>query len=117
MQIYILNNFGMSFINLTPHEVNLLNEENKVILTLPKCENPPRLKEETVVVGEVNGFPITKTVFGVVSYMPKAVKGVYYIVSRLVLLAYPNRKDLLAPNQIVRDGNRKELGCKSFTRD
>lgn len=107
----------MPFINLTPHDVNLLNEDNEVILTLPKCDEPPRLKEETVVVGEVNGFPITKTVFGVVSYMPKAVKGVYYIVSRLVLLACPKRKDLFSPNEIVRDENRKPLGCKSFTRE
>lgn len=38
----------------------------------------------------------------------------YYIVSRMVANALPNRKDLLVPNELVRDDQGNIIGCRSF---
>lgn len=104
----------MNLINLTPHPVNMLDNENKLIKVLPKCEVPPRLKQETKNVGEINGFPLTETKFGTTEHLPKKQVGVFLIVSRLVLAANPKRTDLIVPNDLVRNEKGHIVGCKSF---
>lgn len=104
----------MNLINLTPHPVNMLDNEGNVIKVLPKCEVPPRLRQETKNVGEINGFPLTETKFGTTEHLPKKQVGVFLIVSRLVSSANPKRTDLIVPNGLVRNENGQIIGCKSF---
>lgn len=101
-------------INLTPHPITLLGENGDVLVTLPKCENAPRCSQTTRVIGSVDGVTLTETSFGDVSGLPEEINGVRLIVSRLVLTACPSRKDLVVPNELVRDSNGIIIGCKSL---
>jgi hypothetical protein len=114
----------MTILNCTPHPINLLNQLGQTILNLPGCNQPPRLTQKTVFShhiqtyedqsGTVISVPITKTEFGEVEHLPEQKEGTFLIVSRLVLAACPGRSDLLVPNELVRDGKGRIIGCKSF---
>lgn len=106
----------MTFVNCTPHPINLIGENN-VITTLPKGEIIPRLSQSTKIVDVVEGVSITETIFGETKDLPDFEEGVFWIVSRLVLSANPERKDLLVPNELVRDSEGNIVGCKSLARN
>ena len=100
-------------INKTPHEITLLDRNNEVIEVIPASNSQEwRLNEETVLKGYINGNRITHTTYSC-SELPEFKKGVWYIVSALFKLHYPERSDLLVPAEVVRDGSRI-LGCKSL---
>lgn len=104
----------MEIINLTPHPINVLDTENKEIITL-ESKGLARCTQETIVVGDINGIPLTSTTFGEVQDLPEEQEDKYYVVSRLVLVACKDRKDLLVPNDLVRDQDGKIIGCRSFS--
>lgn len=56
----------------------MLDSEGKLIKVLPKSEAPPRLKQETKVVGDVNGFPLTETSFGETENLPSKQEDVFF---------------------------------------
>lgn len=99
--------------NKTPHEVKIVDEYGDVIKIFPRSTNLIRLESETKRVGELNSIPLSKTEMKG-GDMPPEEHGVYYIVSRAVQEAYPERRDLLIPNETVRDDNGKIVGCKSL---
>lgn len=104
-----------NLINMTPHAVGIVDGQNNLVMTIPACGNMIRLKTSTVSAGfEVNGVPVTKTVFGEPEGLPEHVEGTYIIVSQLVKSALPERKDLLVPAEVVRDSSGNILGCKSL---
>ena len=103
-------------INLTPHDVNLYRADGTVV-TFKKADMPiPRVSATTVSDGDIDGIPLTKTVFGEVENLPEAVEGTYFIVSALVAGRCPDRKDLVIPNDAVRDDAGRIVGCRSFGR-
>ena len=102
------------FKNCTPHTVNMVDDNQKLVLSIPKGDVVPRLAQSTEEVGDVCGIPLTATVFGEVQGLPDSEEGVYFIVSRLVMTACPNRKDLVVPNEVVRDADGNIIGCRSF---
>ena len=59
-------------------------------------------------------IPISSSSYGEVVDLPAPQVGVYYIVSRLVMSACPNRQDLLVPNDLVRDEAGRVIGCRSL---
>lgn len=107
----------MTFINCTPHPITLLGSDNEVIISLSKGEVVPRLSQSTKQVDVVEGVSITETSFGEIQDLPEPKEGVLLIVSRLVLTACPNRKDLVVPNELVRDSDGNIKGCKSLARN
>jgi len=107
----------MTFINCTPHPITLLGSDNEVVMTLPKGEVVPRLSQSTKEVDVVEGVSITETSFGEIQDLSEPKEGVLLIVSRLVLTACPSRKDLVVPNELVRDSDGNIKGCKSLARN
>ena len=104
-----------NLINMTPHSVTILDGNGNLIQTIPASGGQIRLKTSTVPTGiEVQGIPVTKTVFGEPEGLPEKVEGTYIIVSQLVKNALPQREDLLVPAEVVRDANGNILGCKSL---
>ena len=100
--------------NLTPHPINLLDENNNIVRTFGS-DGLVRLKANTVSAGfTVDDCKITKTVFGEPDGLPEYQFGQFYIVSQLVKSALPQREDLLVPAEVVRDANGNIIGCKSF---
>lgn len=115
-------------INRTPHPVNLLNPDNSVRFCWVPEGEPIRLAQETCKMGELTydkpienddenevfiNVPLTWTKFGSTN-LPEQQDDVYYIVSALVKNAFPDRTDLLIPNEIVRDEGNNVIGCRSF---
>jgi len=110
--------------NMTPHGVNLVREDGKVIATFPS-EGVVRLSQTTERVstlsvdtaeGEVE-IPLTKTGFGGVEQLPPEEPGIIYIVSSLVCQAAPHRGDFFIPDQTVRDDKGRIIGCRSLSRN
>ena len=101
-------------INLTPHDVIVNDELGNVIRTYEASGKVARVRMGRVKQGEVDGITINKTQTGKVFDMPKKETGTYYIVSRVVAVALPQRHDLIYPDELIKDSSGKVLGCKSF---
>lgn len=108
----------MKIKNLTPHPINIVDEDNNIIKTFPKPEGLiPRIQQSNENTGEIiDGITITKAVYGDTENLPEFQKGQYYIVSRMVISGNPLRIDLLAPNELVRDKDGRIIGAKSLSR-
>jgi hypothetical protein len=108
-----------TIINLTPHEVVLLDKKSKKILaTIPTSGIIARLPQETVSCGEFEfdgiKIPLTKTNYKwKEANIPEKIDGTIFIVSQLVKNA-SNREDLVVPAEMVRDEKNNILGCCSL---
>ena len=105
----------ITIINLTPHPVNLLDVDANVVITF-YSEGLARCSQNDIIIGKLNkDIILTKTSYGEVIGLPEQSPRTFYIVSRLVLNALPNRTDLLVPNQLIRDSEGQIVGCRSFS--
>lgn len=101
-------------INLTPHSVSIVNPEGKIIKVFEVSGQIARCSQSTKIVGNIDGIPLTQSVFGEVVDLPPQEKNTLFIVSRLVLNACKDRNDLLVPNELVRDEQGNIVGCQSL---
>ena len=105
------------FINLTPHDINIVdNMTGRVVRTIPVSGIVARVYQQETAAGDVDGIPLVILRAGTVQDLPKPKAGTYYIVSRAVQEACPDRHDLLVPTWMVRSADRRTiLGCAAFT--
>lgn len=101
-------------INCTPHTLNIIVGDE--VVDIAPSGIVPRCSQSEQEIGTLDGIPITKQVFGEVVDLPKPKLDTYYVVSRLVAAACPNRQDLLIPGPLVRDDEGKVIGCKGLSR-
>lgn len=114
----------VKIINMTQHQINILDESGKCIRIIPSSGGLIRLTTRISDVSELDAIRITKVIYedpivfeeGGVVYkgLPKEKEGIYYIVSQLVKTAFGNRMDFLVPNEVVRNQNGEILGCRSL---
>lgn len=104
----------LNIINLTPHSVNIVDVDGKEIACFAPTFPSARCTQTNTVVSVMGEIPITKTTFGEIYDLPDEHGDTKYIVSRIVLSAAKGRKDLLTPNQVVRDGDGNIVGCQSL---
>ena len=104
-----------NFINLTPHTINILNEHDQEIMAIPANGIVARcsLSEETVMM--IDGINVTRQTFGDVFDLPEPQEGTFFIVSRLVAMAAPDRLDLLIPGPLVRNDQGQPIGCHGLS--
>ena len=102
------------FINLTPHEVTLVDDAGSPLLVIVPEEISARCAVKREIAFTVDGIAVNRNVFGEVVGLPEPVTGTYYIVSRIVAEAAKERDDLLIPDETVRDNSGQIIGCKSF---
>ena len=125
----------VKLINLTPHILRIFNIEDveynsksksfylkrkdsyTIPLVLQPGNNIPRVNVTRDVVNTLNGIPVIESNYGEIKNNPESRDGVYYIVSAITANAFRknNRKDILVPNQIVRDEHGNIIGCASFS--
>ena len=100
----------MKIINLTPHALNFLDAENRVILSVPSS-GVARAAQRRESIGTIDAdgvtLPVARSVFGAVDGLPAPEAGTIYVVSALTAQAVPEREDVL----IVDDSVRDESGC------
>lgn len=116
--------------NATPHPIDMLDEKRETIHTIKPCGLVARMgthtrhtHEKLFILAPVDlaglYLPIIKTVITeqaseeVVLDLPPYEEGVYYIVSALVFMSLPSRKDLLQVDP-VRDEKGFTIGAKGF---
>jgi hypothetical protein len=102
--------------NLTPHDVNIVRG-NGSIYTIPKEGPAPRLGEKVEDAGSVDGIPVVKkTMDREGCDLPQADHEVYLIVSLAIAQAFPERRDLLVPDGLVRNEQGAIIGCSRLAR-
>lgn len=108
----------MQLVNLTPHNVTVINPRGGENHVIPASGTVARMSTNRVDVDHINldGFALVfyNTTYGDPVNLPDPTPGVRYIVSALIRTALPDRKDLVSPADFVRDENGQILGCKSF---
>lgn len=111
----------LELINLTPHDIVLVDENNDPIITIQPSGKLARVSTSTEMVGviRVKGkrIRVTESEFGEVTGLPDPTPGVAYVVSLAVINALKKKRitrtDLFIPNESVRNDKGQVVGCKS----
>ena len=104
----------MKLINLTPHDVMICDERNRVTMIYKQCgERPARVCTDFEELGEINGVPLMVRRQNEVVDLPDPKEGVMYIVSNIVFDFCTDRTDLIAPVQQVKV-NGQVIGNRAF---
>lgn len=94
-----------SIINLTPHAVTIGGR------TIQPSGTVARVSQKNSPAGDFDGVPLVVGNYGDTVGLPESQDGVFYIVSALLRVANPNRKDLGSPADLVRNAEGQIVGC------
>lgn len=102
-------------VNLTPHDINLFRGDE--LVETVKSSGVARVSVRSEIIGEINGYPISKNFYGEIIGLPEPQPGIFYVVSALVAQAAAGRRtDLLVVNDTVRNEKGQIIGCRGFAR-
>lgn len=101
----------MKWINLTPHDINVVTADGEPVATFPKSGEIARCEQTVNFVANIGGVDTYVSTFGEVYGLPEKVDGINLIVSGLVRAAVPNRADLYQPGQLIRNEKGQPIGC------
>ena len=109
----------MRVVNLTPHEVKIVDGGNNVVAVFPS-DGVARASQHDVLVDEINSIPVVKTEFGEVLGLPEPAEDTVFIVSRITVEVARarglNTDDLLITSGAVRDDQGRIVGCRALAR-
>ena len=107
----------MKIVNLTPHALNFLDAENRIVLTVPSS-GVARAAQRRESIGTIYAdgvtLPVTRSVFGAVEGLPAEQDDVIYVVSALTAQAVPKREDVFIVDDSVRDENGRIIGVRGL---
>ena len=117
-------------LNKTPHTIHLYpptpQDGEQPIASFTPHGEPVRCSVESVpqtniIIENAHPDPFVEVMlytstFDPVLNEPPIQEGTMYIVSRIVAEALPHRRDLLIPEQTVRDSQGRIIGCRAFAR-
>ena len=108
----------MTWINLTPHPINVVAQDGRIAIIKPSGSVA---RVEISVTGQdilsIDGIDITcysHRKGGHVTGLPDEVWQTYLIVSGMVREALPERMDLFSPSDLVRDSAGQPVGCRGL---
>lgn len=108
-----LPSFKGVFVNLTPHPINVVGDDGRIVRTIPPSGQALRLSESVAPIGDIEGIPLVWKTLDRAAELPQRMSGVYYIVS-LAAAQVARRPDFLVPDDLVRDDEGKVIGCRRF---
>jgi hypothetical protein len=108
--------------NLTPHVVRFCNAKGDVIATFTPEDLSARAAQNSVSIGTLvvgaHELPLVRTEFGSPVNLPDPREGVFLIVSLATAQAAKETgrgaRDLLVPNDLVRDEDGQIIGARNF---
>lgn len=121
-------------INCTPHDVSIYNttdccmyngslylregdeEHPEPLSVYPAAKKPARAIYVHRTAGLADGDLIYRMAPREIIGLPDPKPGTYYIVSKMLAQACPERKDLIFPGTVVRDESGDVVGCIDFSR-
>ena len=107
----------MRIVNLTPHPINFLGADNRVILTVPSsgvARAAQRRENIGIIYADGVTLPVTRSVFGAVEGLPAPEAGTIYIVSAITAQAVPECGDVFVVDDSVRDENGRIIGVRGL---
>lgn len=111
----------MSFINATPHELNIIREDGSV-LTLSPSGHAVRVGTDRILKGTRSGVQFFEVAYGAVDFDGLNLEEVFegsliVIVSAIVLAALPltYATHFASPGDLVRNDEGQPIGCKGLT--
>lgn len=102
-------------INLTPHVVTIYKNDEVFVRFAPE-DIPARVSFRNVLVDDLDGIPVSTTVYSDIKGLLPEREDTIYIVSRMIAERCKDRRDLYVPNDMVRDEFGNNIGCRSLTR-
>ena len=103
----------MKLVNLTPHEMHIFNENDELVATVPPSGTVARVSVKYTKTGEFESIPLYKAEYGDIEGLPDPEPKVLFIVSGMVKAA-TDRKDVVAPGELIRDSEGKPIGCRGL---
>jgi hypothetical protein len=121
-------------INCTPHDVVIYStadcymrdrflylrdyegEFPQSFITYPAAKEPARVTFVQKPAGMADGIPVCWWAPEEIVNLPEPKPDTYYIVSKMVAQACPEREDLILPGTLVRDADGHVIGCVDFSR-
>ena len=103
----------MKIINLTPHDIVFVNEENGETEVFKASGDVARVEQFLFNIPG-SRYNLKSMVKGYVVDLPEEDKNTVYIVSSMVREELPDRDDLWSPTSFIRDEEGKILGCTAF---
>ena len=108
----------MTFINLTPHALNI-HRTDGTVLTLMPDGRVARVGTTRVPGLSIEGIETFHVIPGGLTGLPPAghpANSVAYIVSGMVAVRCVGREDVFSPGALVRDESGRPIGCLGLTR-
>lgn len=107
----------MKIINLTPHNVDICDDDGNIIKTYVASGKVARLVTNPGKKYFIDGVPVEEAAPDTTIGLLPPEEGTLYIVSRITLGRNPDRKDLIAPINRVYGYGGKVIGCRGFQRN
>lgn len=105
-------------VNLTPHTIHLINNENEVVASFEPSGIIARAAQTKTKVDDINlgdiNVDVFASTFGEVENLPPMEDGTIYIVSTLTAQACKDRPDVYVTDNPVRDDQGRIIGCRSL---
>lgn len=106
----------MNIRNFTPHTITVVRTDGETIAKF-QSEGIARCATTRQQIDAIANIPVNITRFGQVEGLPEPQADTVYIVSALVAQAVKgNRDDVVVPDDTVRDGEGRIMGCRAFAR-
>ena len=110
-------NSVQKIVNLTPHTINFVGQDNAIIATIPSSgvarATQRREIVDTIVVDGIS-LPIARCTYGDVQGLPDPEADTIYIVSAITAQAVPERDDVFIVDDSVRDENGRIIGVRGL---
>lgn len=106
----------MNIINLTPHAINFLREDNSVLATIKPSGTIARASQTREKVGNIDGIAVNQCSYGAVTGLPNPQDDTIYLVSALTAQACRDRNDVFITDDAVRDDVGRIIGCRAIAR-
>ena len=103
----------MKIINLTPHDIVFVNEENDESIVFEASGEIARVEQFLFSI-EGSKYNLKSCITGCVEGLPAKDVDTVYIVSSMVREELPDRDDLWSPTSFVRDEEGRIIGCTAF---
>ena len=103
-----------TLINLCPHDINIVDNEGNLVVTLPHEEGRvARVATTETPRKNTLGypFPVVHREWGAVTGLPAPQPGIAYVVSAPIVNACPGRADLFSPGRLIRDEHGNPTQC------
>lgn len=111
--------YPMRIVNLTPHDINILDENDNVVNVLPGAGRSGSVRATVVRKNsmQICGVPVCDRICTELCNLPAPQKNTYYVVSQMAARYVTERRDdLLTIDTQVRDEFDRVIGCRGLIR-